>query len=122
MKTNLKRRLCLIISLVILLSAVSFSAAANQTTLVSLIHSEGWLETAYVTWNEYSGADGYNVYCKQAGGADFKLDDELVRTYPGYFRADALGLPEGEYILKVVPVKNGAEITDASAETAGARP
>ena len=57
MKTNLKRRLCLIISLVFLLSAVSFSAAANQTT-VSLIHSEGWLETAYVTWNEYSGADG----------------------------------------------------------------
>ena len=116
MKTNLKRRLCLIISLVFLLSAVSFSAAANQTT-VSLIHSEGWLETAYVTWNEYSGADGYNVYCKQAGGEYFKLDDELVRTYPGYFRADALGLPEGEYILKVVPVKNGAEITDASAET-----
>ena len=103
MKTNLKRRLCLIISLVFLLSAVSFSAAANQTT-VSLIHSEGWLETAYVTWNEYSGADGYNVYCKQAGGEYFKLDDELVRTYPGYFRADALGLPEGEYILKVVPV------------------
>ena len=116
MKTNLKRRLCLIISLVFLLSAVSFSAAANQTT-VSLIHSEGWLETAYVTWNEYSGADGYNVYCKQAGGEYFKLDDELVRTYPGYFRADALGLPEGEYILKVVPVKNGAEITEASAET-----
>ena len=61
-----------------------------------------------------------NVYCKQAGGEYFKLDDELVRTYPGYFRADALGLPEGEYILKVVPVKNGAEITDASAETGGA--
>lgn len=75
---------------------------------MSLIHSEGWLETAYVTWNEYSGADGYNVYCKQAGGEYFKLDDELVRTYPGYFRADALGLPEGEYILKVVPVKNGS--------------
>jgi pectate lyase len=49
---------------------------------VSLIQSTGWLESAYVEWNEAKNAVSYNVYVKKADAADTsyeKLDNELVR-------------------------------------------
>ncbi|MGN0592789.1 MAG: dockerin type I domain-containing protein [Ruminococcus sp.] len=79
---------------------------------VSILASEGYEEAAYATWGPVDGADGYNVYCDGV-----QIDSMLIRQYPGYFRADAVGLKAGSHTLKVVPTKSGAEMTSAAAET-----
>jgi pectate lyase len=87
---------------------------------VAIINSKGWLESASMEWNSYEGAAGYNVYYKAASTSDSeykKIDGQLVRKYPLYFRADALGLAAGNYVLKVVPIVNGKEDTSAQAVT-----
>ena len=76
----------------------------------AIIQEGGWFESAYVVWESVSGASGYNVYVQASGASAWtKLDDMLVRQYPSYWRADALGLKAGSYTLKVVPVIGGAE-------------
>jgi pectate lyase len=67
----------------------------------------GWLETAYVEWEPVSQAQGYNVYVKPVGTPDsqyVQLDTELIRKYPSHWRADAVGLAAGEYVMKVETV------------------
>lgn len=75
-------------------------------------------ESAYITWTPVSGADGYNVYCKPEGGSYVQLDSMLIRQYGGYFRADAVGLKAGKYVLKVVPTSGGEENSSGSIESA----
>ena len=80
---------------------------------VVITEAQGWLESAYVKFNLYEGADTYNVYVKGGQYADFtKIDAQLVRNYGTYGRADAVGLMAGSYSLKVVPVANGNELAD----------
>ena len=74
-------------------------------------------ETAYITWTPVADADGYNVYVKPAGGAYTKLDTMLTRQYSGYFRADAVGLKAGKYVMKVVPTSGGKELSDKASES-----
>lgn len=70
----------------------------------------GWFEAGYITWTASADATGYNVYVSPSSSDSFtKLDKELVREYPGYVRADALGLKAGDYKFKIVPVVNGTE-------------
>lgn len=77
---------------------------------ISIIEASGDLETASVEWKGVSGATGYNVYYKSVSESKYKqLDNELIRQYPSYFRADAVGLKEGSYVLKVIPIVNGKE-------------
>ena len=88
-----------------------FSAASASAAITK---EYGWFESAAIEWTAMSGASDYNVYVKPAGGAYTQLDDELVRQYPGYFRADALGLKAGTYQMKVVPVDgSGNEMSGA---------
>ncbi|MEK3883676.1 pectate lyase [Paenibacillus sp. PL2-23] len=71
---------------------------------VAITSSGGWNETAYVEWSPVSNAQGYNVYVKPAGAPDSQykqIDTELIRKYPSYWRADAVGLAAGSYVLKV---------------------
>lgn len=86
---------------------------------VEITSAKGWLESAYVTWNLLSGASSYNVYVKGGNYASYtKLDQQLVRNYGSYGRADMVGLvPGANYELKVVPVIGGAE-DDTKASTA----
>ncbi len=77
----------------------------------------GWFEAAYAEWAAVSGATDYNVYVKQSGGSYTQLDKQLVRKYPSYFRADAVGLAAGTYQMKVVPVIGGAEDASKAMET-----
>lgn len=61
-------------------------------------------------WTPESGATGYQVYVKPAGAADAQyrqLDNELIRRYPSYWRADAVGLAAGSYVLKVEALLSG---------------
>ncbi len=112
----MKKKICLILSMLMILASVPCRIVGAADT-VTITASNGWLESAYAEWTPIDGADGYNVYSKKSGGEYVKLDAPLVREYPDYFRADALGLSAGDYTLKIVPVKGGAEIADAAAET-----
>ncbi len=98
-------------------TAVFNSVVTAAETKVTISESNGWHESAYVKWTAYTGAEGYNVYVKPENGEYTRLDSMLVREYAAYFRADALGLAAGDYVLKVVPVVSGAEVTEAAAET-----
>lgn len=90
----------------------------NSAGKVQLIDAAGWFETAYVKWTNLDQADAYNVYVRKEDAADYtKLDNELVRNYGDYGRADMPGLVAGNYCLKVVPVSNGAELSEMASET-----
>lgn len=104
----------LIMTVVLLFVATLKSAAA-----VTIQAADGWLETAWVEWINMSGAQAYNVYVSPAGQNTWtQLDNELVRNYGSYGRADALGLKAGNYQLKVVPVDSkGVELTNEASTT-----
>lgn len=82
---------------------------------VSITGSGGWNETAYVEWTPVSNAQGYNVYVKPSSAADSQykqIDTELIRQYPSNWRADAVGLAAGSYVMKVEAV-----LSDGSKES-----
>lgn len=85
---------------------------------VEITTADGWFESAYAEWKPVEGAAGYNVYCKQQDGSYNKIDKELVRKSGSLYRADALGLPKGDYILKIVPTDAaGKELAVLATET-----
>jgi uncharacterized repeat protein (TIGR02543 family) len=79
--------------------------------------ASGWLESAYVQWLPVQNAEKYNVYVSGEGLVNRKLDDQLIRSYGAYFRADALGLKAGSYTMRVVPVLSGQEGSGATTGT-----
>ncbi|MNQ20224.1 Pectate trisaccharide-lyase precursor [compost metagenome] len=81
---------------------------------IQINEASGWLETAFVKWQPVSGAQTYNVYYTGNGFTDQKIDDQLIRSYGSYFRADIPGLKAGTYTVKVKPVVNGTEGTGAT--------
>lgn len=82
----------------------------NPQGAIQISESKGWFESVYAKWTPYTGAESYNVYCN-----DKKIDQQLVRLYPSYVRADVLGLAAGTYNLKVVAVdKSGNEISSSA--------
>lgn len=83
---------------------------------VTITKSGGWFESAYVEWLPVNNAERYNVYFSGAGVVDRMIDDQLIRSYGGYFRADLLGLASGEYSVKIAPVVNGQESVAAVAD------
>lgn len=96
---------------------INFRKANSKITITK---AQGWLETAFVEFTDFVGATTYHVYVKGGQYADFtKIDDQLVRSYGTYNRADALGLKAGEYALKVVPVVDDTEIEGAATTVNG---
>ena len=98
--------------------SISISNYNNENVVI--LNSYGDLETASVEWQGADDASGYNVYYKEDGEADSKyrqLDSELIRQYSSYFRADVLGVEEGSYVIKVVPLFDGKESKSKSAVT-----
>ncbi|MCM1227470.1 MAG: hypothetical protein NC320_08625 [Clostridium sp.] len=97
---------------------VSAIMAANSGSSVLAPLYKSLKESAYVTWKPFDDADGYNVYIKPEGGSYTQLDSMLIRQYEnGSFRADAVGLKAGKYIMKVVPTKNGKETSSGQEST-----
>ena len=94
----------------ILLSSPFTSVAAEST--VKFIQSVGYGEGVYATWSSVSGASGYNVYVDGT-----QIDSMLIRQYPGYMRADAVGLKAGNHTIKVVPIISGKEDSSKAAQT-----
>lgn len=82
----------------------------NPAGVIQITEAKGWQESAYLKWAPFEGASSYNVYVD-----DKKIDAQLVRQYASYYRADVLGLKEGTYSVKVVPVNaEGKEIAGAN--------
>jgi hypothetical protein len=76
----------------LLFLAVFIMAFQTWAQQVQINESGGWLESAFVKWQPVSGAQTYNVYYTGQGLTDKKIDDQLIRSYGSYFRADIPGL------------------------------
>ncbi|MGN0813723.1 MAG: InlB B-repeat-containing protein, partial [Candidatus Coproplasma sp.] len=96
---------------------ISETPDVPESNTINVLSCAGDLEAAYVTWEAVSGASWYNVYVKANGSSKYvQLDGELVRQYPTYYRADAVGLKAGGYSMKIVATdKNGDEIEEKNA-------
>lgn len=94
----------------------------NEEGTVKITEARGWLESAYVKFEKLDGAKSYAVYVKGGQYADYtKIDNQLVRDYGTYGRADAVGLKAAEgYAIKVVPVDaDGNEMAANANEATG---
>ena len=98
------------------------ATVANEEGKVNITESKGWFESAYVKFDKFDGASKYNVYIKGGKYADYtKIDEQLVREYKTYIRADVVGLVAGEgYEIKVVPVnESDTEMSSAANSATG---
>ncbi|SHG11483.1 pectate lyase family protein [Flavobacterium johnsoniae] len=84
---------------------------AFQTWSQQINEASGWLESVFVKWQPVSNVQTYNVYYTGGGLVDQKIDNELIRSYGTYFRADIPGLKAGSYTVKIKPVISGVEGT-----------
>ncbi|KUJ63111.1 pectate lyase [Flavobacteriaceae bacterium CRH] len=82
---------------------------AFQSWAQQINESSGWLESVFVKWQPVNNAQTYNVYYSGEGITDRKIDDQLIRSYGTYFRADIPGLKAGTYTVKIKPVISGSE-------------
>ena len=118
MKKQVKKFMSALLACVMVaVSVIAFDMNPVHAASGAITEASGWLETAYVKWTPVTGATGYNVYVKSASASDsayVQLDDELIRKYSSYMRADAVGLKAGDYVMKIVPLNNGKENTAAA--------
>ncbi|MDR0375970.1 MAG: hypothetical protein LBH85_09685 [Treponema sp.] len=85
---------------------------------LNILSVEGWLESVAVTWESRTNSSAYNVYYKGGAVSDYiKIDDQLVRNYGDYYRADIPGIAAGAYNIKVAPVIDGQEAEGAVRDT-----
>ena len=93
---------------------------SNSSNGIQINKADGWNEALYVEWAPFSDASSFAVYVKGGQYSDYtKIDEQLIRSYGTYNRADALGLKEGSYAVKVVPVLNGSEDASKASEATG---
>ena len=77
---------------------------------INVLDASGYLETAYIEWENVLGATSYNVYYKSSSTTNYvKIDNQLIREYPDNYRADILGLPQGLYTIMVKAVIGNEE-------------
>lgn len=101
----MKKKFLLVVCMMFI-TVTSFAALTKQA-------QGGWYESC---WMEFTGLSSsytkYNGYVSADNGTSWtKLDGALIRSYGSYGRVDAVGLKAGsDYKLKVVPVKDGAEV------------
>ncbi|MCH5306753.1 MAG: Ig-like domain-containing protein [Prevotella sp.] len=106
----------------ILLSFTMLLIAVSSQAALSFKGQGGWYESC---WMEFTGLNSsyshYNAYISDNGGNNWTLlDGELIRSYGTFGRVDALGLKAGNYLLKVVPVANNAEVMTDAVQTPSA--
>ena len=123
MKTNrkVKKLFSYVLTAAMVITAVTPAFAGKVKAVaagLTLTEQSGWLESAYVEWRPVKNAEGYVAYVKEASASDDayeKLDDTLIRQYADYWRADALGLKEGSYVMKVTAVlKDGKTVSEST--------
>ncbi len=86
------------------------SGGSEATGDLEVINYFGGMESAYINFKPVTNASGYNVYIKKSTSPAYvQLDNLLIRKYSNYYRADMVGLEEGDYSFKVVAVSNNVE-------------
>jgi pectate lyase len=104
----------LFFSLMLIMASGNFALTAFASS-ISLKESGGGFESAYIEWSPISNAVSYNTYIKSANASDstyIQLDNELIRKYSSYWRADAVGLSAGQYVMKAEAI-----LSDGSKES-----
>lgn len=105
------KKLLLLIAVILLASSQAWAQS------VTINESVGWLESAYVKWQPITEATSYNVYYSGMGITNKQIDNQLIRSYGSYYRADVLGLTAGTYTITVAPVISGVEATGTTTGT-----
>lgn len=109
-----------LLALMMLTISVLAVNISNSSNGIQISKADGWNEALYVEWAPFSDASSFAVYVKGGQYSDYtKIDEQLIRSYGTYNRADALGLKEGSYAVKVVPVLNGSEDASKASEATG---
>jgi len=98
------------------IALATFLIFKMQAQSVTVTKSGGWFETAFAEWELVRGADRYNVYYSGNGVNNQQIDNQLIRSYGSYMRADIPGLAAGSYTIKIVPIISGAEAEATSTE------
>ncbi|MBR6086969.1 MAG: hypothetical protein IKP84_03660 [Prevotella sp.] len=114
------KKLMSLLALMMLTISVLAVNISNSSNGIQISKADGWNEALYVEWAPFSDASSFAVYVKGGQYSDYtKIDEQLIRSYGTYNRADALGLKEGSYAVKVVPVLNGSEDASKASEATG---
>lgn len=102
--------------IILLIFGITISVILTAQS-VTITETGGWFETAWVEWSEPSATvDRYNVYYTGGDETDVLIDDQLIRDYGDYWRADIPGLAAGTYTITIIPEIDGSE---ADAATTG---
>jgi pectate lyase len=99
---------------ILLYMALLFASMQMLAQAVTITKSSGWLESAFVEWTPVAGANSYNVYYTGGGEINKKIDEQLIRSYGTYYRADVPGLAAGSYTLTIKPVTATVEGTGST--------
>ena len=114
MKKQLKNMISIILFLILFVNPLNLlkqNVSLLAASGITITKSEGYTEGAYVEWTG-STSDEYSVYYS-SGGSYTQIDSMLIRQYSNHFRADAVGLKEGTYTLKVVGKSGGEKVTSS---------
>jgi pectate lyase len=108
---SIKKAVSLVVLL--LLSVASFATDSShiQNNGVQITLAAGWNESLYAEWQQTEGADSYHVYVKGGQYNSYtRIDDQLIRSYGHYNRADVPGLKAAnDYAVRIIPVRDGQE-------------
>ena len=101
-------------TVILFLHLMFFFSLSAYSQSIDIFEANGWLESACLKWHSSGSVHSYNVYYTGGGITNKKIDSPLIRKYADYWRADIVGLAEGEYSFTVKPVVNGTEAEGAS--------
>jgi uncharacterized repeat protein (TIGR02543 family) len=111
----MKKAAALFMAAALAVTSSNYSALGTvKAEEITLTVSEygGYEEGAYIEWEPVS-CDGYRVYVSSDSGSNWtQIDDELIREYPNYYRADILGLKEGSCDIWVQAVNQDSTSDD----------
>ncbi|MBD5391006.1 hypothetical protein HDR67_03270, partial [bacterium] len=101
----------------VLTEDVTLYAKWVEKTSIVIVEAQGYEEGAYLEWQGLESCVDYAVYYKKTTDSQYKkIDTQLIREYPTYYRADVVGLAAGNYTVKVVPVYDEVEFNAGAAE------
>ena len=111
-----KRLLSMVVSIAVMGSFIFGTMPSTSANPPTFTASGGWVNTAYVTWNAVSGANGYLVEHQRSGTSNWvTVDGPLVRNMGGSaWRADIPGLQSGTYTLRVTSRNGSTSLSNGS--------
>lgn len=108
---RMKKVVSLAVQLLLTVAVFASDSGHIQNNGVQITLAAGWNESLYAEWQQMEGADSYHVYVKGGQYNSYtRIDDQLIRSYGSYNRADVPGLKAADdYAVKIIPVRDGQE-------------